>query len=156
MNMKKLHNFIYSSFSIIVAFAYIFIGFLFNTWHPTWLLFLTVPCYYMLITFMKNRDWYTFPYPILCVILYLTAGFGYNLWHPAWLLFLTIPCYYMLITFMKSQRNGRRGDWNTFPYPILCVILFLTTGFDYNLWHPMWLIFLTIPIFYIFVNARSK
>ena len=34
-------------------------------------------------------------------------------------------------------------------YPILCVILYLCSGFYFHKWHPTWMIFLTIPIFYI-------
>jgi hypothetical protein len=97
MNMKQLHNFIYPSYSIIVTLAYLIIGFAFQIWHPTWLLFLTIPCYYMLVEFSRSRDWNTFPYPILCVILFLTTGFDYNIWHPMWMIFLSIPIYYIAI-----------------------------------------------------------
>jgi hypothetical protein len=97
MNMKKLHNFIYPSYAIIITFAYILIGFFLNVWHPTWLLFLTIPCYYMLVEFVKNRDWNNFPYPILCVIFFLTSGFDYGWWHPGWLVFLTIPLFYIFV-----------------------------------------------------------
>lgn len=34
-------------------------------------------------------------------------------------------------------------------YPILCVITFLILGFRFNKWHPSWMIFLSIPVFYI-------
>ncbi|MDJ1650494.1 MULTISPECIES: helix-turn-helix domain-containing protein [Gordonibacter] len=42
----------------------------------------------------------------------------------------------------------KRGPWLTFPYPILCVIIFLLSGFFTGWWHPAWLIFLTIPLYY--------
>lgn len=42
----------------------------------------------------------------------------------------------------------KRGPWLTFPYPVLCVIIFLLSGFFTGLWHPAWLIFLTIPLYY--------
>jgi hypothetical protein len=35
----------------------------------------------------------------------------------------------------------------------LCAILFLCIGFDYDIWHPTWLLFLTIPIYYMIVNG---
>ena len=95
MNMKKLHNFIYPGYPVIITFAYVLIGVFFNIWHPTWLLFLTIPCYYMLIEFLKSRDLNTFPYPILCVILYLTIGFDYGWWHPMWVIFFTVPIFYL-------------------------------------------------------------
>ena len=42
----------------------------------------------------------------------------------------------------------KRGPWLTFPYPVLCVIIFLLSGFFTGWWHPAWLIFLTIPLYY--------
>lgn len=35
-------------------------------------------------------------------------------------------------------------------YPIICTIAFLIMGFKFNKWHPGWMIYLTIPLFYIF------
>jgi Predicted transcriptional regulators len=48
-----------------------------------------------------------------------------------------------------SHANSYRF-WATFPYPIICVIIFLILGFSFDVWHPAWLIFLTIPIYYWF------
>lgn len=42
-----------------------------------------------------------------------------------------------------------------FCYPVLVLILFLLCGFFLKLWHPMWIIFLTIPLFYI-ITAKKK
>lgn len=46
-----------------------------------------------------------------------------------------------------------------FPYPILIVVIYILLGFALNLWHPMWLLFLTIPAYYHFaigVRATTK
>lgn len=51
----------------------------------------------------------------------------------------------------EQDREGRRrrnNPWLTFPYPVLCVILFLLFGFLFDAWHPAWVIFLTIPLYY--------
>lgn len=42
--------------------------------------------------------------------------------------------------------------WRTFPYPLLCVVVFLFFGFFLDLWHPAWVIFLTIPFYYWVFN----
>lgn len=42
--------------------------------------------------------------------------------------------------------------WRMFPYPLLCVVLFLFCGFFLGMWHPAWVIFLTIPFYYWVVN----
>lgn len=46
-----------------------------------------------------------------------------------------------------------------FPFPFVIIILYLIMSFLTKLWHPMWLIFLYIPIYYHFAGAcctRSK
>lgn len=44
-----------------------------------------------------------------------------------------------------------------FPYPILIVVVYILLGFALNLWHPMWLLFLTIPAYYHFaIGARAR
>ena len=96
-------------------------------------------------------NWHMFPYPIIVVAAYLFIGFIFNIWHPTWLLFLTIPIYYMLVDMYRAKSFKHKA--NVFPYPIICVLFYLTLGFDYNLWHPMWMIFLTIPIYYTIVNS---
>lgn len=46
------------------------------------------------------------------------------------------------------ERRGRRIKLAHFPYPILCALLYLIIGFGFGLWHPGWLLFLTIPLYY--------
>jgi len=99
-------------------------------------------------------NWYAFPYPVLAVILYLAIGFWRDIWHPTWLLFLTIPVFYTLIAMSKAK--GFKKKANIFPYPILCAILYLSIGIDYNLWHPGWMLFLTVPIYYTVINAIKQ
>ena len=99
-------------------------------------------------------NWYAFPYPVLVTAVYLGIGFIWNAWHPAWLIFMTIPIYYTLIT--MNNTKGFRAKANVFPYPIICTMVFLVLGFDYMLWHPAWMLFITIPIYYMIVNAIRK
>lgn len=42
----------------------------------------------------------------------------------------------------------KKGPWLTFPYPAVCAIIYLLAGFSMGAWHPGWLIFLTIPLYY--------
>ena len=99
-------------------------------------------------------NWYAFPYPILVVLAYLIIGFWLNVWHPTWLFFLSIPVYYEMIAMSRAKTFRKKA--NIFPYPILCVILFLAVGLDFDLWHPAWMLFLTIPIYYMIVNSIRK
>lgn len=38
-----------------------------------------------------------------------------------------------------------------FPFPILIVILYMALSMIFDIWHPLWIIFLTIPIYYRFI-----
>ena len=39
-------------------------------------------------------------------------------------------------------------NWKTFPYPVLVALIYALMGAFANLWHPGWILFLTIPIYY--------
>lgn len=39
------------------------------------------------------------------------------------------------------------------PFPLFVVLIFLAFGFVTNLWHPAWLVFLLIPIYYHLAGA---
>lgn len=40
-----------------------------------------------------------------------------------------------------------------FPFPIIIVVVFLAVSMLTKLWHPLWIIFMTIPIYYRFAIA---
>ena len=41
-------------------------------------------------------------------------------------------------------------------YSVLITILYLVLGFFFDLWHPGWMLYLTIPIFYAWVGNQKK
>ncbi|MGW8113837.1 helix-turn-helix domain-containing protein [Caproicibacterium sp. NSD3] len=41
-------------------------------------------------------------------------------------------------------------------YPVLITILYLVLGFLFDLWHPGWMLYLTIPVFYAWVGNQKK
>lgn len=40
-----------------------------------------------------------------------------------------------------------------FPYPLLVVVIYVALSMVLHLWHPLWIMFLTIPIYYRFAIA---
>lgn len=40
-----------------------------------------------------------------------------------------------------------------FPYPVFITILYLVIGFSSGFWHPAWILYLTIPIYYCLVSS---
>ena len=54
----------------------------------------------------------------------------------------------------EEQRRKRKSDAS---YPMVISGLYLVLGVFFNLWHPGWLIFLTIPLHYIhFTSFRAR
>jgi len=56
----------------------------------------------------------------------------------------------------KREEEARRKKQNAARYPILIVILYLVLGGVFNLWHPGWLIFLTVPLHYMHFSSMKE
>lgn len=95
-----------------------------------------------------------FPYPVLVAILYILAGFAFKAWHPLWIVFLTIPVYYHFAG--ACMTKTRKGFMMAQPVPEIIVILYLILGFACNAWHPAWVLFLIIPVYYWLCGAYIK
>ena len=95
--------------------------------------------------------WLNLPYPIVITVIYLLWGFlTDDGWSIGWTLFVTIPVYSSIIECIKVKRI------TPFCYPIFVTFIFLLFGMLYGVWHPLWVIYLTIPIFYSIAPAIDK
>lgn len=59
--------------------------------------------------------------------------------------------------YVNGEKN--EGVWSllySFPMPILIIIVYLIIGFKFGAWHPGWLLFLLIPIWYTLIAAVDK
>ena len=87
---------------IVIVALYLFLGFVFNLWHPGWMLFFIIPIFYQLLAMAGaqnlRRKLNLFPMALLCVVFYLLLGFFLDLWHPSWMIFLFIPVYHVLVS----------------------------------------------------------
>jgi len=102
----------------------------------------------------KKGAWHAFPYPILTGILYLLAGFLFGKWLEGCLLFLTVPVYYSIANWFDG---GKKGSFLTaVPYSVVTVIVYLVAGLFFDAWHPTWLVFLTIPLYYAAADATAR
>ena len=104
MKWNSLKGRIIEATPLICLIIYLFIGFVWHIWHPTWVIFFLIP---IMPTILSENLAKTL-YPLICVVLYLVLGFTWHLWHPAWLLFLTIPVYYIL--FRPMIKDGWHKD----------------------------------------------
>ena len=69
--------------------AYLVLGFAFGLWHPGWIIYLTIPLFYLPESQLKPVR--LLGNPIMVTIIYLLLGTVCDLWHPGWLIFLLIP-----------------------------------------------------------------
>ena len=98
-------------YPIIVVVAYILLGSLAHAWHIAWILFVTIPVYYSLISCIAARRFAPFAYPVLATCIYLFIGMQYSLWHPGWVIFLTIPIYHpVAYAIDKAIANRKKPD----------------------------------------------
>jgi len=83
---------------------------------------------------------------LLCAATYLLCGFlipdARLGWGACWIVFLLIPLAPTFISALKKRR------FCVFAFPVLVTAVYLILGLVYGLWHPEWVIFLSIPVYY--------
>ena len=83
-------------------------------------------------------------YTLAVVIAYLILGFtlGGDGWGKWWFLFITIPIPSSIVTAILRKRVVE------FIYPCFAAAVYCAIGTLAGIWHPTWVIFVTIPAFY--------
>ena len=142
-----------NAFPLLVIIAYVLMGVLGNLWHPGWVVFLAIPFYYLLVECVKHKSPSMFPIAILVVAAYLLLGFLGGKWHPYWLLFFVIPLYYATISALKG---GNVMKWINALFPVFIAGVYLLIGFFAHAWHPGWVVFFAIPLYYSVVNTIRR
>lgn len=92
-----------------------------------------------------------FPFPLVIVIAYVFIGVLSHVWHPTWLIFLLIPAYYEIVSKLDDKKKDESSAYEilkAIPLTSIVIIVYLAIGFILRLWHPTWLLFLLIPLYY--------
>jgi transcriptional regulator with XRE-family HTH domain len=83
---------------------------------------------------------------LLCVVAYLLCGFlikdTYLGWGCSWVVFFLIPLVPSLVEALYKRKIC------AFAFPVLVTMIYLVLGMYWGLWHPYWVLFLTIPVYY--------
>ncbi len=95
-----------------------------------------------------------FPFPLFVVIVFVALGFSLHIWHPAWLLFLLLPIYYHYAGALTVRKKKSR--LLAMPVPEVMLLLYLISGFFFDLWSTAWVLFLLIPLYYWLVACFYK
>lgn len=90
--------------------------------------------------------------PVVAVIVYVLLGYFFKGkgWSIGWIVFLLIPIIESLFTAIKTKNPGE------FSYPLFVTAIFLTVGLIFHVWHPTWVVFVTIPAFYAICDSIKK
>ena len=99
----------------------------------------------------EKNPWLHALLPITVVSLYLFFGFfTRHGWAIGWIMFLFIPIIETAITAIKTKNPAR------FCYPVFVIAMYLSGGMILHVWHPTWILFITIPMYYIICDAYNK
>lgn len=83
---------------------------------------------------------------LLAVVAYVLLGClypdPYIGWGVCWLVFLAIP---LATSFVEALAKRR---FSVFAFPVLVAGLYAMVGMVFHLWHPTWVMFLAIPLYY--------
>ena len=101
--MRDFRNRVVAATPLMCLITYLFVGFYYDIWHPTWAIFLLIPVMPILLGLQRFR----ITYPTFCAIGYVLLGVFLDMWHPGWLIFLTIPVFYILFPTNSNSTKGK-------------------------------------------------
>lgn len=141
------------SWALLVATAFVLLGAVGDLWHPGWLVFLLIPIYYMTVECFKHKNPFLFPMPFIAIGTFLLVGFLTKTWHPYWAMLIVIPLYYITAAAIKG------GSWSILfdiLVPLIVTGVYILIGFFADAWHPGWVVFMAIPLFYTIKGSVAK
>lgn len=99
----------------------------------------------------EKNPWLHALLPLSIVLLYLFFGFfTKNGWAVGWIMFLFIPIIETAVTAIKTKNPAH------FCYPVFIAAMYLAGGMILHIWHPTWILFITIPMYYIICDTYNK
>jgi len=90
-------------YPLIITFLYLILGTTLKLWHPGWLLFFTIPLYYM----RPKTQLQKLCNPCMITLIYFVLGIFFHLWHPGWLIFIAIPAAAIID---KAERRSDKAE----------------------------------------------
>lgn len=139
----------------------------------TWLVFLSVPVYYIFSQCVKNvthgvydplhafKAFFDGSLPIIIAFIYLALGLVVGTWIPTLFLFGLIPLYYIFshnffgwLDEKKSFGKSVKGFFDG-SLPIIITVIYLMSGYFGN-WTKALPLFAIIPIYYIVSSHFAK
>ena len=94
---------------------------------------------------------------LLAVVAFLLLGLLANLWASAWVVFFVpeICCSIARAIYKGDARKVNIPFISAFVFFFVCMFLHDTIGIP-QLWNPMWVVFLAVPVYYSIVGTIHK
>lgn len=89
-------------------------------------------------------------YLVALIVYLLVSSFHADQWGKLWVIFVFPPVVTSLISCIRVRRVTE------FLYPVLAAFVFLAVGMYTGVWHPTWIVFLTIPVFYMICEPIDR
>ena len=92
---------------------------------------------------------------ILAIIAYLLLGSLAQMWHNAWIVFFVpeIICSLIRAIYKKKPNKFNIAFVACFAFFFVCMVI---PGTNANLWHPMWVVFLSIPLYHTIASITER
>lgn len=92
---------------------------------------------------------------ILALVAFILLGTLLNAWYNAWIVFF-VPEIVCSIVRAIHKRNANHFNIAFLATAIFFFVCMVVPGLSANLWHPMWAVFLAIPVYHMTVSAINK
>jgi uncharacterized membrane protein len=112
----------------IALIVFFFVGFTYNAWHPTWLVFLIIPVTAIALE-TKGMERVVSLSVFFALSGFMLLGTYYDLWHPMWALFVFIPGFGFLT--QKSKVVQGFGIYTLFATTAFIFIVLLINPSGY-------------------------
>ena len=92
---------------------------------------------------------------LIATISYILLGVFLKMWHNGFIV-MFIP--EIICSLIRAIRKRNANNFNIsfvalFSFFFVCMVY---PGLDANLWHPMWVVFLAIPLYHVVVSSINK
>ena len=92
---------------------------------------------------------------LIAAISYILLGVFLKMWHNG---FIVIFIPEIICSLIRAIRKRNANNFNIsfvalFSFFFVCMVY---PGLDANLWHPMWVVFLAIPLYHVVVSSINK
>ena len=87
---------------------------------------------------------------LLTLTAYLVWSLVFNAWEVSWVVWVLMPAVMSIFEAIVKKQITK------FVYPCLVTAVYCFLGMQFDLWHPYWFLFVTIPFFYIIGDVFDK